>query len=254
MKSLELTDLREVTLIPNHIFLSSAFDGTYKPLPNMFQFDNENQNNFNLSSGDGEITNGLSVSDAEGNQTDNNSTRKRKVDEEGFVHPTTPDIPKSSIRYGLPSKPFGFEKLINHDQDILAEDAVRQNPDFDETNEESNNTRREESESVISSEDAKVTENACVEIYTDSDSERMGDKSTKHDKVSKLIMELSAEVRMATMQFAETFEDSENYETFCVSQLDQLISEAVSLEKTLKNQKEALRQRLGFISRTLQEM
>ncbi|XP_046578181.1 uncharacterized protein LOC124285937 [Haliotis rubra] len=222
----------------------------------MFHFENENQNNFNLPSGDDEISgNGLSFLDEEGNQTDNNSTRKRKVDEEGFVHPTTPDIPKSSIRYGLPSKPFGFEKLISNNQDIPAEGRGRQNSDFDEIGGESNNVRRDDDESVISSEDTNASENTCVGVYNKaSDSDSEVDKLTKNEKVSELIKELSADARMVTKQFAETFEDCENYETFCVSQLDQLISDAIRLEETLKNQKDALRQRLGFISRTLQEM
>ncbi|XP_067666480.1 uncharacterized protein [Haliotis asinina] len=217
----------------------------------MFHFENENQNNFNLPSGDDEISgNGLSFLDDEVNQTDNNSTRKRKVDEEGFVHPTTPDIPKSSIRYGLPSKPFGFEKLINNSQDIPAEGGDRQKADFVEIGGE-NSKRREEGETVISSERT----NAPVDDYDKTSESHSGvDKLTKHDKVSELIKELSADARMVTMQFAEMLEDSENYETFCVSQLDQLISDAIRLEETLKNQKDVLRQRLGFISRTLQEM
>ena len=49
------------------------------------------------------------------------------------------------------------------------------------------------------------------------------------------------------------FSEGESFEALCPARLDELLREAVRLEKHLKNQKERLRERLTLITRTLQK-
>jgi len=49
------------------------------------------------------------------------------------------------------------------------------------------------------------------------------------------------------------FSEGESFEAFCPARLDELLREALRLEKHLENQKERLRERLTLITRTLQK-
>ena len=53
--------------------------------------------------------------------------------------------------------------------------------------------------------------------------------------------------------FLSLFSEGESFEAFCPARLDELLREALRLEKHLKNQKERLRERLTLITRTLQK-
>ncbi|KAK7499459.1 hypothetical protein BaRGS_00009434 [Batillaria attramentaria] len=57
------------------------------------------------------------------------NTRKRKMDEEGFVTPATPDIPKSSLKYGLPSHKL-YEAAYDDPAEVgAAGDAESEDPE-----------------------------------------------------------------------------------------------------------------------------
>ena len=53
--------------------------------------------------------------------------------------------------------------------------------------------------------------------------------------------------------FLSLFSEGESFEALCPARLDELLREALRLEKHLKNQKERLRERLTLITRTLQK-
>ncbi|XP_041366380.1 uncharacterized protein LOC121381228 isoform X2 [Gigantopelta aegis] len=251
------------------------------------------------------------------------TTHKRKLDKDGFVHPTTPDIPKTSMQYSLPSfqigigdLDFGSAKAIREEgkENDNCQDVDDGESPHDRNFNTSNKNQNKSSDHSIQlcdfatigksgqtvylaeqnikhgnyvndnstaqsdyvhlqgyskDQSAKTSECSAHKDFTFSKEDESEKRSTSEpeDKGRKqhsepgplttmedLFKELSQEAKMVTMQFSSDFVQSENYETFCMTRLDQLISHAQDLEQAYIKQKEVLRQRLRVISHTLQNM
>ncbi|KAK6166694.1 hypothetical protein SNE40_023329 [Patella caerulea] len=145
------------------------------------------------------------------------TTRKRKLDDEGFVTPATPDIPKSSSKYEMPSGNVEMQRnddyLEYYDYDKVDGDGVT---GFEEEN----------------------------PLY----------KTQVYKSAADLIKDIAEECKMRMLEWSSELSESETFESFCASRLDRLVTDAKDLEDSLNKQKDLLRKRLGFISRTLQDI
>jgi len=69
--------------------------------------------------------------------------------------------------------------------------------------------------------------------------------------VKEVLEGLRTEADLLNTTWTQAFSESENYELLFPDRLDQMIHEATQLEQNLIRQKNALRERLGFLSTTL---
>merc|ERR1712012_705200 len=69
---------------------------------------------------------------------------------------------------------------------------------------------------------------------------------TAGQSVKQVLEGLKHEADLMNTTWTQAFSECENYELLCPDRLDQMIQEAKELEQTLTQQKNALRERLGF--------
>ncbi|XP_070564623.1 uncharacterized protein [Ptychodera flava] len=79
-----------------------------------------------------------------------------------------------------------------------------------------------------------------------------GSSSSQVPLVTDLLTEMGQAMKMNCSHWAQVFQESQEFETFCPTRLDKMLAEARALEEDLIKQKEKLRLRLQAISKTLQ--
>ncbi|XP_031551262.1 uncharacterized protein LOC116288595 [Actinia tenebrosa] len=70
-------------------------------------------------------------------------------------------------------------------------------------------------------------------------------------RLETVLRDIGQETKMLFLKWSHPFSESEAFEAFCPSRLDELLSEANQLELHLKKQKEQLKNRLSDLSKTL---
>ncbi|KAK7111028.1 uncharacterized protein [Littorina saxatilis] len=157
-------------------------------------------------------------------------SRKRKMDKDGFVTPATPDIPKSSNQYGLP----GHSDNDEQQEEMNCGDRAG----------ESENPEEEFMQQQQKPKHDDVTAN-CVE--------RDSSKASLCDTADELFEDLAQSTKMVIIQMAQSFRESEDYESICLDNVGKMLEEAIALENRLRHQKDLLQQRLFMIGRNLHE-
>lgn len=218
--------------------------------------------------------NGEEDSDA---YTQGTPKKRRTVDKEGFVTPTTPDIPKSSPYYqcddrnSLFTPPditvgsgelFGDNFLTSYQTFLPSETS--ENPSISEIQNEENNYSNTETQFNQPSKDSlnigsmssQAADMTSLTEATEDDSEREeseGSPQSIYDDMSiaDIIKDMSEKSMKVYMHWMELFRDGEKFEEGVPSLIDELLNQAKRIEEDLTEQKEALRQRIYRITQTL---
>ncbi|CAH1789855.1 unnamed protein product [Owenia fusiformis] len=94
------------------------------------------------------------------------------------------------------------------------------------------------------------TEN--TRLFKDDDNNLENGKSKANMlSVADIIKECEEQTKLSSISSTPILSESESFELFCPTRLDQILSDALALEASLKQQKEVLRQRLSVLSSTL---
>nr|XP_034337242.1 uncharacterized protein LOC105333458 isoform X2 [Crassostrea gigas] len=149
--------------------------------------------------------------------------KRRTVDKEGFVTPTTPDIPKSSPYYQCDDRNSLLTTPDIAVGSMSSQSAEMTTPSTEATGDSS---EREDSEGSPQS------------IYDDL-------------SIADLIKDMSEKSMKIYMHWMELFRDGEKFEEGVPSLIDELLNQAKRIEEDLIEQKEALRQRIYRITQTL---
>ncbi|KAK3731510.1 hypothetical protein QZH41_008541 [Actinostola sp. cb2023] len=74
---------------------------------------------------------------------------------------------------------------------------------------------------------------------------------TNKTRIETILRDEGQGAKMSLLKWNPAFTESEAFEAFCPSRMDELLKEALQLEAHLKNQKEQLKNRLTHLSQTL---
>ncbi|XP_052804913.1 uncharacterized protein LOC128234609 isoform X2 [Mya arenaria] len=157
-----------------------------------------------------------------------NHQKKRKIDSDGFVCPTTPDIPKTShLR------------------------KTKDNSQYDDIYE--GDYQQEEGPTVSGYFQSHSEDSKHSEILPTNQGAALQESSAAiPGNMQTLLAEFTTETSSFFESWSAAFSNSEVYESECPNKLDELIEKAKSLEQSLNKQKNSLCQRLKGIGQTLQ--
>lgn len=153
-------------------------------------------------------------------QPDAEPTKKRKTDDEGFLTPSTPDIPKTSCHAG-PSNSHSGGNLRSYGAS-------------------------DKSACIFGEENPTINLGGRA-LYCEDGS---GDCNPA-DSLDQLFGNLHKDSKLLVSEWAQIFNESEHFEQICPSRLDRMIEQTNALEDNLRRQKNALCQRLTVLSKTL---
>lgn len=145
--------------------------------------------------------------------------KRRKVDKDGFLTPATPEPPKFN---------FNSDTNLHRFQEDQSTDEI----------------------SDISSKTSEETA-ACNEAQQ-KESSSPDSKQNTSKSVGEVVQELGQEAKMMHLHWAQMLSQSENVEHFMLTRLNQILTEAKSLENNLKQQKAELRGRLQELLKTME--
>ncbi|XP_076461473.1 uncharacterized protein LOC143293964 [Babylonia areolata] len=179
-------------------------------------------------------------------------SRKRKMDKEGFVTPATPDIPKSSLQFGLPGHADfsgagegecgGVEREEPGDGFVLTQQQSPppppQQPQQQQQQQRRKQRQRKQHHDVTEASDVSMSSPPQV-------------SENRHQAAADLFEELAQGTKMLIIQMAQNFRESEEYESVCLNNVESLLVEARDLEDRLRHQKDLLQQRIFMIGRRL---
>lgn len=176
------------------------------------------------------------------------NNRKRKVDDEGFVKPQTPDIPKTSLKYGFPS---------HRNQEVSEEHAGGGAEGGAGEEDPAGSLSGHGAAPATSSRDA--ADGSKEGGRSEEEGVATGENSSANvapkqfDNVSDLFTDLRRKNKMLMLQFAKSFRKSEEFEAFCMAKVDQISNEALVVEQRVTQQKEMLRRRLEMLGHRLEQ-
>eukprot|EP00105_Crassostrea_gigas_P017104 XP_011434749.1 PREDICTED: HEAT repeat-containing protein 1 homolog [Crassostrea gigas] len=204
--------------------------------------------------------------------------KRRTVDKEGFVTPTTPDIPKSSPYYQCDDRNslLTTPDIAEGSGELFGDNFLTLYPTFlpSETSEDLSNSEVQNEENYESNTETQFNQpskdslnigsmsSQSAEMTTPS-TEATGDSSEREDSegspqsiyddlsIADLIKDMSEKSMKVYMHWMELFRDGEKFEEGVPSLIDELLNQAKRIEEDLIEQKEALRQRIYRITQTL---
>lgn len=145
------------------------------------------------------------------------TTKRKKIDKDGFVQPNTPEIHTKSARCSI-DEPSSVESDSNTNSSPITghhhEDPIHHTSGGRPVNREV--------------------------------------QASQPPSLVTLLKELAEEAKSINHSWGEIFNDSENFEMFCPTRLDKILQETLALEENLRQQKETLCNRLHALSHTLQ--
>eukprot|EP00112_Aurelia_sp_Birch-Aquarium-sp1_P026352 Seg93.9 transcript_id=Seg93.9/GoldUCD/mRNA.D3Y31 product="hypothetical protein" protein_id=Seg93.9/GoldUCD/D3Y31 len=97
--------------------------------------------------------------------------------------------------------------------------------------------------------DIQNQENADDDVNQNETNYDYGPKETK--KLHEILHEHLPQIKLSFEKWGDTFKECESFENLYPTRLDEIIREAKELEQQLKMQKETLKERLRFLTRTL---
>ncbi|XP_025095554.1 uncharacterized protein LOC112564739 isoform X2 [Pomacea canaliculata] len=173
-----------------------------------------------------------------------NSHKKRKRDKDGFLTPTTPDIPKSSSKHGMPSHESLFGMGPKGDV------ASRR-----DANEGCWTSLDDGQQVLLSMTDSSKTphDNAFTESAVNSSSMCAvgGDNTNSVQSYDSIFKDMIQEFKVVVMQSCQEFCGSEEHESQSLKELEKLLQEALDIEENLLRQKDFMHRRLAAISQRL---
>nr|XP_022289255.1 uncharacterized protein LOC111101176 [Crassostrea virginica] len=194
--------------------------------------------------------------------------RRRTVDDEGFVTPTTPDIPRSSTYHQAQGGDEQYTSVNSDGDEFFDNDFLTSYQSFSSspgTRQKSSDTEpqgEDDRASQFTSRDIPQNESQQPEMTSpsprtnDDDSEREdSQESCQHIyddlSIADLIKDMSEKSMKVYMHWMELFRDGEKFEEGVPSLIDELLNHARHIEADLVKQKECLRQRLHSVTQTL---
>ncbi|KAI0233275.1 hypothetical protein LSAT2_016453 [Lamellibrachia satsuma] len=160
------------------------------------------------------------------------ATKRSKVDKDGFVTPATPDLSIHGNHY------------IDNETELKAQ------PQADSDLPGGMNVGRLASGLEDGEDMGQV--GGETSLPPDVGQDDMDSLAASCTSLSQLLREFGQRAKMLNTDWLYTFNDSENFETFCVTRLDKMLEDVKDLEADLRQQKEGLRDKLLDLSRTLQ--
>jgi len=222
------------------------------------------------------MTSFSSVSIFESGVQEEVSHKTRKIDNEGFVTPATPDIPKSSVQYEDHNIDGydGYVGTAEGDMYIPPEDGSGDNyshiqhlgeHESDQQNygqiQDSGAFQMDDSPAIINEEGENQgsipftsDQNECESTRPIILDETENDPSASVSElppVEQRINDLSQDLKMNQLKWALDFKNCEDFELLCPKRVDQILAAAKQYERSLLKQKEEFLSRLNMLSNTL---